>query len=157
VLEFRQKYGKIVYKSISGVRSIVHTLEDSDLERLSLISWCPVQFQQYLDGENIRVHVINSHVFATAVNTTTTDYRYAHTEGGETKLRAIELPQGIQEQCINLSNVLGLAFSGIDLKLTPNNEFYCFEINPSPAYSYYEGNTGQPISKAVASYLAGIE
>ena len=157
VIEFRQKYGKIVYKSISGVRSIVHTLEDSDLERLRLISWCPVQFQQYVEGENIRVHVINSRVFATAVNTSSTDYRYAHTEGAEAKLRAVEIPQEIQERCISLSNALGLAFSGIDFKLTPDNEFYCFEVNPSPAYSYYEGNTGQPISKAVACYLAGID
>jgi hypothetical protein len=30
---------------------------------------------------------------------------------------------------------------------------YCFEVNPSPAYSYYESHTGQPISAALARYL----
>jgi hypothetical protein len=49
----------------------------------------------------------------------------------------------------------GLAIAGIDLKVTRDNRVYCFEVNPSPAYSYYESNTGQPISSAVADYLAG--
>jgi hypothetical protein len=30
----------------------------------------------------------------------------------------------------------------------------CFEVNPSPGFSYYEGHTGQPISAAIARYLA---
>jgi hypothetical protein len=32
---------------------------------------------------------------------------------------------------------------------------YCFEVNPSPGFSYYEANAGQPISTAVAEYLTG--
>jgi hypothetical protein len=43
--------------------------------------------------------------------------------------------------------------SGIDLKITPDDEVYCFEVNPSPAFSYYESNTGQPISAAIARAL----
>jgi hypothetical protein len=27
--------------------------------------------------------------------------------------------------------------------------------DPSPAFSYYEANTGQPIAQAIAAYLAG--
>ena len=41
------------------------------------------------------------------------------------------------------------------LKITPENYVYCFEVNPSPAFSYYESQTGQPISCAVADYLSG--
>ena len=32
---------------------------------------------------------------------------------------------------------------------------YCFEVNPSPAFSYDEAHTGQPIAQAIARYLAG--
>ena len=39
-----------------------------------------------------------------------------------------------------------LLFAGIDLKQTPSGEFYCFEVNPSPGFLYYERHTGQPIS-----------
>ena len=49
-----------------------------------------------------------------------------------------------------------LDFAGIDLRITPDGETYCFEVNPSPAYSAFEEATGQPISLALARYLAGV-
>src|SRR6185295_12859553 len=63
VLAFREQHGRIIYKSVSGVRSIVRTVEDADLERLDRIRWCPVQFQAALDGVNIRVHVVDSRAY----------------------------------------------------------------------------------------------
>jgi hypothetical protein len=38
--------------------------------------------------------------------------------------------------------------------VTPNGDAYCLEVNPSPAFSYYEDSTGQPIAAALAAYLA---
>ena len=46
-----------------------------------------------------------------------------------------------------------LLFAGIDLKETPEGEFYCFEVNPCPGFLYYERHTGQPISTALAELL----
>jgi glutathione synthase/RimK-type ligase-like ATP-grasp enzyme len=67
----------------------------------------------------------------------------------------VELSDDLAEMCVKLSAGLGLALAGIDLKITKDNRVYCFEVNPSPAFSYYEANTGQPIALAVAGYLAG--
>ena len=156
VREFRNRHKRVIYKSISGTRSIVQTLQDKDLERLDHIRWCPTQFQEYVEGTDVRVHTVNTEVFASAVSTDTTDYRYAYRQGGETELKAIELPHELAERCVRLSQALGLVFAGIDLKITPDNQVYCFEVNPSPAFSYYEANTGQPIAHAVARYLAGM-
>jgi hypothetical protein len=39
----------------------------------------------------------------------------------------------------------------------PWDEYYCFEINPSPGFIFYERMTGQPISEAVAHILRGRE
>jgi glutathione synthase/RimK-type ligase-like ATP-grasp enzyme len=52
-----------------------------------------------------------------------------------------------------MADSLGLVLSGIDLRRTPDDEYYCFEINPSPGFIFYERNTGQPISEAVARLL----
>ena len=60
-------------------------------------------------------------------------------------------------RCVGLASALGLGFAGIDLKITPDDEVYCFEVNPSPAFSYYESNTGQPISEGVAAALMQAE
>ena len=48
---------------------------------------------------------------------------------------------------------LGLELVGIDLLLTDAGEAYCFEINPSPAFSFFERHTDQPIARAIAMAL----
>lgn len=156
VQQFQRQYQKIIYKSISGIRSIVQELTPSDLVRLDQIRWCPTQFQAYVAGINVRVHVIGEQVFATKINSQATDYRYAHSQGYEAELEAVELDGDLAQQCINLAQDLDLPFAGIDLNITPDDEVYCFEVNPSPGFSYFEQNTGQPIALAVARYLAGL-
>ncbi len=156
VYQFYANYDRVIYKSISSVRSIVQTLKDSDFERLDHIRWCPTQFQSYIEGSNLRVHVVGKKTFATVISSDTTDYRYAYQVGGETELKAVNLPNTLAEKCIKLSQALGLEVSGIDLKISPDNRVYCFEVNPSPAFSYYENSTGQPIALAIAQYIAHV-
>jgi hypothetical protein len=154
VRQFHARHGKVIYKSISAARSIVEVLKESDFDRLRKICWCPTQFQAFIEGTNVRVHVVGHHVFATAVSTEAVDYRYATRQAGKNAdLREVELSGELSERCVSLTRALGLVFSGIDLKVTPRDEVFCFEVNPSPAFSYYEGNTGQPISLALAECL----
>jgi glutathione synthase/RimK-type ligase-like ATP-grasp enzyme len=158
VREFRAEHGRVIYKSISAVRSIVQELNDEDEQRLERIRWCPTQFQEFVDGTNVRVHTIGQEVFATAIRSEATDYRYAARQSGEpAELREVVLADELAERCLRLSHSLGLEFAGIDLKVTPGDEVYCFEVNPCPAFSYYEANTGQPISAAVARRLARVK
>ncbi|MFZ0685865.1 MAG: ATP-grasp domain-containing protein [Terriglobales bacterium] len=155
VRAFRAKHGQVIYKSISAVRSIVQELSDEDEQRLERIRWCPTQFQAFVEGTNVRVHTVGSELFATAIRSEATDYRYAARQAGEpAELREVTLSAELTAKCLRLSQSLGLEFAGIDLKITPEDEVYCFEVNPCPAYSYYEANTGQPISAAVARHLA---
>ncbi len=155
---FRRQHGRVVYKSISGIRSIVRELTEEDEARLDRIRWCPTQFQAFVEGQDMRVHVIGDAVFATAIETTGTDYRYAvRDEGGETELRPVELADELADACRHLARHLGLDFAGIDLKLRDAALPVCFEVNPCPAYSYYQANTGQPIAQALARYLAGLD
>jgi glutathione synthase/RimK-type ligase-like ATP-grasp enzyme len=154
VREFRARRGRIIYKSISAVRSIVQELNDEDEQRLERIRWCPTQFQAFVEGTNLRVHTIGDEAFAAAVRSDATDYRYAARQSGEpAELRDVRLSSELTEKCLRLSRVLGLEFAGIDLKVTPDDEVFCFEVNPCPAFSYYEANTSQPISAAVARRL----
>jgi len=156
VLEFRRRLGRVVYKSISGVRSIVQELRDDDLPRLGRIRWCPVQFQEYVPGTDVRVHVVGDAVHATEVHSEATDYRYAADQvGTSAELQATTLDDAVAERCVVLTRSLGLAFAGIDLRLAPDGRVVCFEVNPCPAFSYYEAHTGQPIALSVARHLIG--
>jgi hypothetical protein len=154
VRDFLCQCKRLVYKSISGERSIVQTLRDEDLRRLDHIRWCPTLFQDFLEGTDVRIHVVGAEVFATAITTQATDYRYAQSQGHEEPtLATFAPPDELAEKCVRLCEALGLAFAGIDLRITPDHQVYCFEVNPSPAFSYYEAHTGQPIAHALARYL----
>ncbi len=156
VLDFEQQHGRVIYKSISAVRSIERPMEEADQQRLERIRWCPVQFQALVPGIDVRVHVVGEEVYATEIASDVVDYRYARRNGGKAQLRAIELQPEVAERCVALAARLGLPFAGVDLKIAPENQVYCFEVNPCPAFSYFELNTDQPIARAVARYLMGV-
>jgi glutathione synthase/RimK-type ligase-like ATP-grasp enzyme len=153
---FQERHERIVFKSMSGVRSIVRALEPADRARLDQIRWCPTQFQAYVEGRNIRVHVIGEELFATSIASEAVDYRYAREQGAtRPQLTATALAHDDAARCQLLAASFGLAFAGIDLIETARGELFCLEVNPSPAFSFYEAHTGQPIGRAVARYLAG--
>ena len=154
VVEFLNSHKRVVYKSISSIRSIVRELKSVDLSQLEKLRTLPTQFQVFVPGSNVRVHVVGTDVFATEVETEAIDYRYAGRDDLEVSMRAIKLPPAIEERCIQLSQRLDLPLCGIDLKRTPDDEYYCFEVNPSPAYTYYQDYTEQPIAQAIAQWLA---
>jgi hypothetical protein len=145
---------RVVFKSASGARSIVQTMGPADVDRLGTLRACPVQFQAWVPGTDVRVHVVGAEVFATAITTTATDYRYATAQADEpAHLTRYELDDEVAGRCVSLTADLGLEFAGIDLKITPDREVYCFEVNPSPAYTYFSGQTQQPIPEALARHL----
>lgn len=155
VLEFYKQHQQIIYKSASAERSIVRRLQAEELPRLAHIRWCPTQFQAFIAGDNLRVHVVADAVFATRIKSEAVDYRYIQRGEGDGVFEAVVLDKALTTQCIALARTLGLRFAGIDLKITPQGEIYCFEVNPSPGYSFYQNMTGQCISDKLALYLAG--
>lgn len=158
VLAFCEQHGgRVIYKSISGVRSIVQAWDaDTDAAKLANLRHCPTQFQEQVPGFDVRVHVIGELTLATRIMADATDYRYAFQQTGEAaELIEYELDAEVAANCVSLSRALELDFSGIDLRFAPNGDVYCFEVNPCPGYTYYESHTGQPIAARLAEYLTG--
>jgi hypothetical protein len=153
-LEFWKKHGTVIYKSVSSVRSIVSRLSSEHAERLKNVRWCPTQFQQYIAGTDYRVHVVGDKVFPSEIVSQADDYRYASRTGRAAKIRTAHLPREVAERCRRLSAGVNLPVAGIDLRVTPKGEWYCFEVNPSPGFTYYQDATGQPIAEAIAQFLA---
>jgi hypothetical protein len=152
---FWMHHGEVIYKSVSGVRSRVARLGPADAARLADVASCPTQLQRYIEGTDVRVHVVGRQVFPTVVRCNADDYRYAAEQGcAPPELAPAELPPEIEARCRRLAATLGLVVAGIDLRVTPEGTWYCFEANPSPAFNYYEYHTGQPIARAIACLLA---
>lgn len=150
---YEECQGDVIYKSLSGVRSIVRRMGGEHLARLPLLRHGPAQFQAFIPGENVRVHTVGDQVFATRVRSDAVDYRYASREERTVEMEPTILPPAVTAACLRLARQLDLLLTGIDLKETPDGDYYCFEINPSPGFLYYERGSGQPISAALASLL----
>jgi hypothetical protein len=143
----------VIYKSLSGIRFIVRRLEPEQLPRLALLRHGPAQFQSFIPGENVRVHTVGDQWFATRVHSEAVDYRYAGRDGQKVAMEPATVPPAVAEACLRLARELDLLLTGIDLKVTPEGDYYCFEVNPCPGFLYYERYSGQPISAALADLL----
>jgi len=60
----------------------------------------------------------------------------------------------VRRRCLDLARRLELPFCGIDLRRRPDGVHVCFEVNPMPAFAYFEGETSQPIAAALVELLA---
>jgi RimK-like ATP-grasp domain len=151
-LKFWEQHGTVIYKSVSAVRSRVARLRPEHTHRLRDVSACPTQFQEFVAGIEHRVHVVGEEVFACEVICEADDYRYPDEQAVE--VRPCQLPEEVEDRSRRMAVAMNLSLAGIDLRKTPDGEWYCFEVNPSPGFTYYEGATGQPIANAVARLLA---
>ena len=155
VRAFAATHGPLIYKSISSVRSIVRALDPAD--DLEAIRHLPTQFQVQEHGTDVRVHVVGTSALATRVTTGAVDYRYASRDGVSATLEPTELPADVERGCLALAAALDLPFSGIDLLQRHDGTWVCFEVNPSPGFSYFEAETGQPISDTLVAWLHGVD
>ena len=150
---FLREHGRLVYKSLSGIRSIVATLDASDEARLDNVRTGPVQLQEYVSGLDVRVHIVGEHWFACSVESAAADYRYAGVAGTTAELSAFELPEHVGRQIVALVHGMNLLVAGVDLRRTPDGSWVCFEVNPSPGFPWYEEATGHQIAEAIANLL----
>jgi len=146
VLDFLATHRRVIYKSMSSVRSIVRELSVTDLDGIEL---GPVLFQELIVGRQVRVHVIAERCFACEIASEHIDYRYApHSR------TTCELPSAVASRCVALSRGLGLHLSGLDLIETNSGDWYCLEVNTNPGFSYYDTGEGE-VAQAVAETLLG--
>lgn len=150
-VDFWKLHGQVIYKSVSGVRSIVSRLTEEHRHRLNNIASCPTQFQQFIAGTEYRVHIVGEQVFACTVISDADDYRYA---AQPIEMRPCDLPDEVAARCKMLAKSMNLLLAGLDLRCTPDGQWYCFEVNASPAFTCFQRVTGQPITESVAQLLA---
>ena len=147
---FLDDHVDVIYKSVSDVRSVVARVTPEHRERLAAIAGCPTQFQAYVAGTDVRVHVVGDRLFPVEIETDAVDYRYPGDH--EVRRRPTTLPPEIGERCLTAAKGLGLALAGIDLRRSADDTWYCFEVNPSPAFTYYD--EGGQIARAIAELLS---
>jgi glutathione synthase/RimK-type ligase-like ATP-grasp enzyme len=141
---------KVIFKPVRGG---AHTrrMSDDDLTpaRLRELAQAPVQFQEMIEGVDIRVYVIGNEQFAAEIRSSTLDFR----EDPGAAIVPVELPPVVAADCIAVARALRLEMSGIDMRRTPAGEYVFLEGNPAPMFMHFEDRTGYPISDRLVDRL----
>jgi hypothetical protein len=153
VQAFISQHGRVICKSVSAQRSMATSFDESDLGSIADVAHCATQFQEYILGVDWRVHVVGDELFACEVHCDADDYRFAHRDGVALKIVSAQLPESVAHRCVALARSLDLPLAGIDLRRTSDDAWYCFEVNPAPAFSFYQRAANQPLSAAIVDLL----
>lgn len=124
----------------------------------SAIATAPVILQERVDGDDVRLMMLEGHVLSCAAirlpEGHTLDFRAsdAYQQGGA-RYERVDLPARVVDQAAAWATACGLAFAGVDLKRTPSGRLVFLECNSSPVYLDQELKTGEPISACLAEWL----
>ncbi|MET0540603.1 MAG: hypothetical protein ABWZ88_02515 [Variovorax sp.] len=141
---------RVAYKPVSG-GAATRELAIADLapSRLDLLSRSPVTFQTLMPGEDIRVYVLDGEVIAAIhIVSQALDFR-----GHEERCVQIELPMDVRQQCIRAARVVGLRFTGMDLKRDVEGTLRFLELNGSPMFLGFDARAGTDIAGCLAARL----
>lgn len=146
--------GLVIFKGTSNVLTLAQKLKPEQLPRLELLPNCPVLFQEYVPGVDYRVHVVGKDAFVTRLVSQDEDYRRSTlVAGSEIIAEPASLPADVIDRCVAFTEQLGLIVSGIDFKEDESGRLVALECNPYPQFTFYEGRSGQSITRAVVDYL----
>lgn len=161
---FRAEVGDMVFKAIypvlrtdaDGIEYMfTNLIRNSDSFDLSGISVSPSIFQEVIYGQDIRVTVIGTKIFATKILKKGTikgeiDWRLGTEDERKLGYKVVKLPIEIEEKCLQILSSLNLVFGAIDLIEDSDGNFWFLEINPNGQWGFIEQATKEPLSKAMA-------
>jgi|GEM_PF-586400 len=118
----------------------------------------PVIFQEEIKGRDVRVNMLEGQVLSAHMIVTShddiVDYRTdPNYSDGAITYKQVSLPDEVAEMCDRAMKALGLRFSGIDLRLTPDGRFVLIECNSMPAYLDIERKTSASITDGLIEAL----
>jgi len=151
--------GRTVFKTFSCTHAIwreTRLVGKEEFDLLDQVRLAPVIFQEYVpSGADVRVTVVRNKVFAAAIHSQSTDYPVDFRMSlGQARTEAVDLPSALVERLLGFMARLELVYGAIDLRRTPAGEYVFLEINTAGEFLFIEERTGQPITQAVADWLA---
>jgi len=152
LLDFAKRNEKTIFKPVQGgahARRLTSAqLRPQNLENLRI---APVTIQDEIPGTTIRVFVAGERVLACEISTSAIDFRDDHSP----KIVRHDLMPEQQQMCRRIADTLGLVWTGIDFRLTPDGRYIFLEANPSPMFKGFEKYAGLPLTESLAGLLLG--
>jgi glutathione synthase/RimK-type ligase-like ATP-grasp enzyme len=153
-----QHQGKVVFKTFSATDRAWRETRPLTQETLSLIStvhYAPVIFQEYIGPAlDVRITIIGDEIFAAETRTNEGEYQYDWRMSIASSWKEHDLPGEVKDLLLKYMKGLGLEYGSIDMRLTPDGQYYFLEINTAGQFLFIEYEVRLPISDAIAKHLA---
>ncbi|MGE0199736.1 MAG: RimK-like protein [Candidatus Melainabacteria bacterium] len=142
--------GRVIFKPVrGGAHTEAVTEADFSPDRLAALKQSPVQFQERIEGVDIRVMKIAETLFAGEIQAETLDFR----GDPDAPVIPVALPAPVEKDCHRVADRLGLIWTGIDCRRTPAGDYVFFEANPSPMFIGFEALSGYPVTETLLRLL----
>lgn len=150
VLRFAATHPRMIFKPVQG-GAHARSLTPAQLahDRLATLSSAPVAIQEEIPGTNVRVFVAGERIAACEIKTTQLDYR----DDPRAMIVVTTLPADVVDWCHRVAETLHLAWTGIDLRRTPDGRHVFLEANPSPMFLGFEQRCGLPLTEMLCDLL----
>jgi ribosomal protein S6--L-glutamate ligase len=151
VRELFNQHSKLAYKPIGGLARVdTHTLSEFE-QRKETLSRAPVTFQEFCEGDNLRVYVLDDEViggYRILSNKKVVDYR-----GYERDVKPVNVSDYVSQISIKATQALDMRFSGVDIIKTEQGATI-LECNSGPHFAGVEEYTkSEEISRSLADFL----
>lgn len=151
VREFVAEHGEVVYKPIVG-GTRPSRLSEAELDEVPLeqLSNAPVQFQEYVPGDDVRVFFLDGEVVG-ASRYVTDDWSFK-TEGPTEDAERVDLRMEVREDLKRAARVSPMRFGAADLRISGETHAL-LEVNPYPRFAFHDRNGATDIAGVLAEHL----
>lgn len=135
LFEQLKKDQSYIVKSLSSIRSIVVDEKEFEQWNQSNLNNLPVLFQEKIEGNDLRVHVVNGNIYGKISSEKhQVDYRYDKQFWCLKEFN--DFSAELQKFCIDVTIYEGNPLIGIDF-IKNEGKYVVLEANPSPGWSAY--------------------
>ncbi len=147
------------YEVFNSIRSTMTCLKFRDLKSTNANnSHYPMILEKAIPKKyELRVTVVGEKIFACKIDSQKgssagkEDWR---TEVDQLPHSKYDLPNEIKQFCLNMLDKLNIKYGAFDFVVTPENEYYFLEVNPSGQWLWIDQKINAGISQAVADFLS---
>lgn len=149
---------KIIYKSFLATPQAwreTRILKEDVMAYLDNVKYAPVIFQEFIPAVvDLRITVIGEQIFCIAVDTSKSDYEYDYRVTLQSAvIKSHKLPSNIKALLLKFMKRLGLVYGAIDMRLTPDGEYYFLEINTSGEWQFLEEQSNLKITDYFVDFI----
>lgn len=157
VRSFYEAHDRVIFKAVArGGTPHLMTDEDVTPERLDNLATAPVQFQEYVEGEDLRVYVLDGEVVGAIRYESDTEnfsFKIDKKEGRDVSVEAVTISDDIVDTVTRATEQSGLTYGAVDVRRQSDGTHALLELNESPKFAAADIDADQDVAGALAEFL----